>query len=153
VGELSSEGQIPEEVRLERGFFNKLRNDRFEGNPRSGKQMGVPAAKEEQRLAGEERSGQHLADDDRVIAGNVRRMKPADDLTQDIVEQRNILLRPKKFHIEVWFVFFRLFGARKKFREQLLVFPQDIDAEHPFCLEQRQQVGVLVHAHRNERRD
>ena len=77
---------------------------------------GVTSAKEKQRLAGIERRRRAPAPTTNgVVTRNVRRMQATDDLAENIVEQRNILLCPTKVDIQVLFLFFRLLRSREKF--------------------------------------
>jgi hypothetical protein len=71
---------------------------------------------------------------------------------ESLSKERYACLRPTIANAQPLFRLVALFGARKIFRDGLLIVLQDVHAEALLPLHKRQQLRVLVHADQNQQR-
>ena len=118
-------------------------------------QACVVAAEEDEWFAGVELSGEDFADHDGVVTGDVSGVQAASNLAEDAAEQWNSIRGPAEADLVFGYFpfvnFLFLLGTCEKFRKILLILVEDVDAEQPAVLYQRQQVRSFIDANGNER--
>jgi hypothetical protein len=117
-----------------------------------GLKVAILAAVVEERFAVAIADAFHFADENGVVTGHVFRGNIASELSERAGEDRDAAGGPFKLNIQLTLFLGRRVGLGEMLGESLLAATQDVHTETTLQLQEREELGVLIHADENQKR-